>query len=105
MALASGNPVSTAMYWKLSASGAIRVGSSPTEVNISFAFCVGVNHVQRRSKGDIQKCSKGGRQMGLLLIKKIERSGIFDLGPDRSNLRSILSIPNRKTINRYIRQR
>ena len=34
MALASGNPVSTAMYWKLSASGAIRVGSSPTEVNL-----------------------------------------------------------------------
>ena len=63
MALASGNPVNTAMYWKLSASGAIRVGSSPTEVNISFAFCVGVNHAQRRSKGDIQKCSQTIRSL------------------------------------------
>ena len=36
MALASGNPVNTAMYWKLSASGAIRVGSSPTLFIIFF---------------------------------------------------------------------
>ena len=39
------------------------MGSSPTEVNISFAFCVGVNHAQRRSKGDIQKCSQTIRSL------------------------------------------
>jgi hypothetical protein len=47
MALASGIPVH-----QISASGAIRVGSSPTLINTSFCFRMGTDHDQPRPRGD-----------------------------------------------------
>lgn len=40
MALASGTPGDTVQYHQISASGAIRVGSSPTLIKISFCLCM-----------------------------------------------------------------
>lgn len=46
MALASGTPDDTLQCHQISASGAIRVGSSPTLIKKSFTFCMDVDHAQ-----------------------------------------------------------
>jgi hypothetical protein len=51
MALASGIPVDTAMYYKLSASGAIRVGSSPTDFIILLLFARGRAYPNETERG------------------------------------------------------